>query len=347
MFFYCIYILILIIFFADYKIKGRQKSKLLSQLGIVFFIAVLIFRFDVGYDYAHYYQALYPTFNVTEVSKWEPVCQAICYIADFFSYPQLFFIISGAITSILLFKSFNKYTDTLLLAVLTYLALFFETSFGFVRQGLALAVILYGYKYLVNNNFIKYCLLCAIAGTIHYSAFVCLLFPFLYNFFSSFPRLIIVVLLLFVGYKFLFEIAEQISFYDNYINEDVQIKGGRFIRFSNIILLSTLYYFASHCKNNNQYKRIIMIGFIGSIFPFILGSHIGGRIAWYFMIYICVILPNIISQYKLQIRSVWVAGLVSMFLLTIYVSSGNKDKSPYTPYQTIFTVDLENPSFKI
>ena len=76
--------------------------------------------------------------------------------------------------------------------------------------------------------------------------------------------------------------------------------------------------------------------------PFLIGGHLGGRVAQYF----CLLVPRVLRGYTSTVRNWYIFGLSTYFLLLVYVSTQNPLKTPFTPYQTIFTANLENPVFK-
>jgi hypothetical protein len=344
MLFYIIFIFLLVVLLAEYRIGGRKKPSVLLYIGFLFFYAVLIFRFDVGWDYPNYYKSVYPTLG--DLSHNEPIGKCFFYITDFFHFPPLFFMIVGTISCYFVFRTLLQSSDSVLLGLLTFLAFFTGMIFSGVRQGMALSVILFSYRYLTQGKWLQYILMCVLAGLMHYSAFVCLLFPFLYKFLSSSFRLIMVLSILVIGGKvMLADIIEQIGYYEGYLtNTDLQ--GGTILPFVYIAVLLILYILAMLRKGNESNKRLIRLALMGTAFPFLLGGHIGTRLCYYFMIYICVFLPNIATQYRTGMRICFATCLITLFFGVLYVGKINPIKNPYMPYRTIFSVDLDHPVFK-
>lgn len=342
--FYSLFISILVFLLADYRIGGREKPRFFRYLGILFFVAVLIFRFDVGWDYPNYYNVAHPTLG--DLVHFEPICKCFYYITDFFHFPPLFFMIVGTVTCYFIFRTLLQSSDSVLLGLLTCLAFYLGMIFGGIRQGMALSVILFAYRYLTQGKWLSYILMCIVAGLMHYSAFVCLLFPFLYKFLSSSFRLILVLSVLVIGGKvMLADIIEQIGYYEGYLT-NTDLSGGSILPFVYIAVLLILYILAMLRKGNESNKRLIRLALIGTAFPFLLGGHIGTRLCYYFMIYICVFLPNIAMQYRAGMRVGFAMCLITLFFGVLYVGKINPIKNPYMPYRTIFTVDLDHPIFK-
>lgn len=349
MLFYVLFIVVLAIFFANYKIGGIPKPKVFVYFGIIIFCCVLSLRFDVGWDYKGYFSSLYPHVKEWYIALAEPVYKLFCYIIIYLHLPPYFlFIFFGVSTTFFLFKSLFNYTPNVYMGLLVYLALFFETSFGFMRQGLALVIILYGYRYLRDKQLLKYYLVCAAAICCHYSAVVCLFFPLIYWFCTSFKKTLLLIAGITVAFTFaLLIIMNYFQLYDNYVENDVSIGGGSLIRIMNLGIVMSLIIYAKYKRADNKYLRLLYLALTGCCFPFIFGGHLGGRLAWYFLIYLCVAIPNIL-EYKPNrvINRMCEGGLMCIFLALIYFSTTNPIKEPYTPYQTILTVDLKHPKFK-
>lgn len=93
-------------------------------------------------------------------------------------------------------------------------------------------------------------------------------------------------------------------------------------------------------------RKLLYVTSFGAIWPFVLGGHLGGRIGWYFLIYLCVLVPHVLVQCKTTLRSLYATALVVYFLLFVYITTLNPIKQPLTPYQSILTTDTRHPIFK-
>ena len=141
MLFYVIFILSVVILMGNRPVNKNRKLGYGSYIGITIIILVSILRFDVGWDYPGYYETVYPSLDTYAIDRFEPFNKIICQLVSYTKWPPLLFIIYGLITYILVFSTLRKYTDNLFLATLTYLAFFYTTSLGPIRQGVALAIV--------------------------------------------------------------------------------------------------------------------------------------------------------------------------------------------------------------
>lgn len=345
MIFWIVFILCIFFLIAPYRIgPNTTRPKEFEYIGVVLIILVSLFRFDVGYDYPAYYSTLWPTLDVVKIERYEPLSLQFFYLTDALKWPPLIFILFGLVTYGFIFYSLRRYTPNFFLATLTFIAFFFFFTLGVIRQGTAIAIVLYGYRYIVKKNFIKYIICVMVASCFHSTAIIAFLIPIIYNYFN-FKILIITSIILITGYTALeYLISTYFPIYNIYLKKLDSMEGGNTLKYFYIMLNAILFFLSR--KHKKDIYPLLFISSIGALFPFILGGHLGGRVANYFLIFLCISIPKIFNYYSYKIR-IGVGGvLCSFFIALLYVSTGNEVKSPYTPYQTIFTIDYKNPKFK-
>lgn len=344
--FWIFFILFLFICFGPFNVGGISHSNIRKIVGCSFLIFITILRFDVGYDYSGYYQSIFPSIDFEEYDRVEPANKLIFEWVANQHFPPLLFIIYGLITLILFIYSFNNYTKNFFIAIFVYLALFFIGGLSTIRQEIAVSITLFGYRYVRDNKFWLYLLTCAIAVLFHDTAFVALLiYPFLriknIRISVLFTFLLILVLILFI--QVLLNLPYFSAFY-YYIDNMDSFQGGSINKIL-YLSLSIGTFFISLKKHDRILTNMSLLCLVGTTFMFALGGHVGGRIAEYFTIYFCILIPNILEYYKQYI--VRVAGILTLwFIANVYTTTQIPQKTPITPYQTILTVDLSNPHFK-
>lgn len=346
MLFWTLFIIVISLLLSKIRVKDNNNctKNFLPIIATIFFIvAVSIFRYDVGWDYPNYYEAAKLPIDHVAVDKFEPLDKGIYYIAFFLEWPHSVFIIFGILTYSIVFYTLYRFSANFSLSVLTYIAFFYSTSIGPIRQGLAIAVILWGVRYLYELNYLKYFVVCIVAMLFHSSAIVAVIIPFIYHHFNLKYTILSIIGVIFLFKLILAPIAEALE-YMSYLQEGVELKGGDLIRylFPAIYIILLILGKARNFKNN----QLLYVGAIGCVFPFILGGHIGGRVAYYFTIYLTLLIPQVFSLYNIQIRRIAAIGLISYFLLFIYTTTKNPMKTPFTPYKTIFSKDYELKKFK-
>ena len=347
MIFWIVFILIMLLCFAPINFGGISHSSLRRNLGYTIIIFITIFRFDVGFDYIGYFQNIYPIFDYQSYNRLEPFGKMAMNISHYYNNPQLFFILYGIVTFTCLLFVFTKYSKNIFLSIFFYLAFFYLPGLSTIRQEAAVFITFAGYYFIKRNKPLVYLLICLLASLFHSSALIAIFFyPFLKI--NKIKNTIISALAIIAFMGILMKIILSIptfAAYYHYIEDAESYKGGSMIRYL-YLLVSILLFILSLTKYQNELTKLSLLSLIGCSISFILGGHIGGRIAEYFTIYLCIGISNILAcNYKKYIMPVGIS-LSLLFLANIYISMKNPTKSPYTPYKSVLFVDIKNPKFK-
>jgi hypothetical protein len=301
---------------------------------------VCIFRFDIGYDYIAYYNILQDE-DIGQIERFEFLNKLIFYSLLPLKCPPLVFIVYGVITLHLIFKAICDNCSSVFVGVLVFLAFFLTVILGIIRQGMSIAILLYCYRYLKNRQWIKYEIGVIIAFLFHSSAIVAAIIPVIYACFDL-KKTVVFGTLFAVFYMSAIKLIGDNFKYEAYLVKDLD--GGNMLKFLNLAIVIILLFLSRRMKHEKFYPLLYVV-FIGTLFPFMFGGHLGIRVSHYFVIYECILIPNIISGYGRNIRNIAISFLCACFIYSIYAST--KSTKPYmTPYQTIFSVDLKNPPFK-
>lgn len=303
-------------------------------------------RFDIGFDYQTYYSLLFPYPDDLALERIEPGSRLIIEFARQLNYPPIMFIIFSVITYGIVFYTLNNYTKNTFLSALTYFSFLFFVSIGGIRQGLAIAIILWGIHYLNQYKYFKFTLTVCVATLFHYSAITAItLLPL----FLTIRRKTVVPVLLFTSIAIFFGyyaiVNKFFPYYLVYIENNGQYEGGTLIKFALLGLNILLLFFCFKTINQNNYKWA-GISLLGCLFPFILGGQMGNRVAYYFYTCLCYLIPSLFDKQYHQTRKLLVCALCIYFMLLVYIDTFNPIKSSYTPYQTILTIDTDNPHWK-
>lgn len=347
MLFWIFFILFLFLCFAPISIGGIANSRLRYLVGVIFLLFVTVFRFDVGFDYSGYYYNMYPFFDEESYQRLEPAGQLFMVISDFYRYPQIFFIFYGVITIVCFSIAFKKLSKNQFISFLFYIACYYLPGLSTVRQEAAVSIVLLGYVFIHERKFIYYLSVCLIASLFHTTAIVCILF---YPFFriKSITKSILITFIIILCLVLALDVALSFpvfSAYYHYMEDSDTFKGGSIMRYF-YLLITFIVLGISYKKKDLSSFRFSLLALVGCFLTLILGGHIGGRIAEYFTIFLCIALANVLQAYgKKFILSVGLS-LSVLFMANIYISTKNPTKKPYTPYQTIFLIDSKNPRFK-
>ena len=158
------YIGIILIFILCYAYKLKNSSKIIY----VVFLLFCILRYDVGWDYFAYVEEIkLGTIN----ERYEPISKAIFKLGAIIDFYPLVFFVFAFFTLFLVRKSIQRYSNNPIISWLVYfsLPLFFFASLSTIRQGLAMAIILYSYKYLKEGKNLQFFISILIASLFHLS----------------------------------------------------------------------------------------------------------------------------------------------------------------------------------
>ena len=348
MFFWFVFICFLVILSGKYRISNKPLYREFYLLCFLFVFVITSLRFDIGFDYKSYWEMVSNLqIRQEEFHYLEPTMQMFIHLSRIFSYPPLIFFIYALITNGLFFYLIWKYSGNPMLGLLVYCAFFYLPTLGFIRQGAALAIILSSYPYIIGRKPIKFILICLLAFLFHYPSLVAIIIYPLYNWISwrKLTTLILATAALFpLVISTIQALFPQLS-YLHYLERLNELSGGNMVRMVFLGLILVIYFIALK-KNLTNELSLILVSSVGVITSFVLGGHIGGRIGWYFLVFLCISVPKVLNHYPSFFRSIASCMLCGIFLSTLYVSTLSKDKLQYTPYKTIFEINIDAPRFK-
>lgn len=136
-----------------------------------------------------------------------------------------------------------------------------------------------------------------------------------------------------ISKNIIFSIMTSLNLYSSYL-ENFNLNGGSFIRLFYILLIISLFLLKK--KKNKEEKRIFILLVFGLHLPFLFGSHLGMRIANYFFIYICILIPLYLK--RKSSNKIFISLFICFFTLFLYISSIN-GKSQYIPYNFYWNKD--------
>lgn len=219
--------------------------------------------------------------------------------------------------SILIYKLVKSYLG-IILAFIIYFALYTNIVNSFMRQAVALGVILYGVHYIINDNWKKYYLLLLVAFVVHSSSIMAFPLYFLHKY--VIPRKWLLIAL-FIS-PMLMSLTSLIignitvgTVYEHYGSGE-QLTPIYYVFFLLIASLLTYIYYNRIIIVNHSY---ILIGSVmGSILllPLIWMGGTVLRIGYYYTLFIIPLLPIIIDNvnYSKGLRKIiYVAGISFLF----------------------------------
>lgn len=313
-----------------YNRKNDVRIKLILWVYEFLFIIIYVFRYDVGWDYPNYFDTIK---NNDLSERLEPLSYVLYWIASACKSPVLLFVLYGIPTYLLIFSTIKKYSVNVEFSLLIYICLFFLDSLGLIRQSLAVAIVLWGYTFLVEKKPVKFFLVIILASCFHYSAVSAfIIYPVYHARNSIYIAFLFAIVLM---KEMLFYIIEQEGSYAVYLLDEDLMTGGRGILFVYVCIVVASIILLYSQRKNIQLIRLYRILLLVPVFYILFNAGIAVRIVAYFVVYMILFLPLLLQQFP-KLRLMLGFCLVCYWLMFINVSMNNPVKSPYTPYKNIF-----------
>lgn len=229
-------LLLVALAYIDLKLNVNSKTislvrRPLLLFSIITFSLIIGLRYDVGIDWKNYKELLEELINKGYVEQniefgYLYLMKAVILLDS--SYYSLFICI--AFLQITFFYSRGLDFDRVFPFLIIYFFALgnFIYSLNIMRQMLAISIIFFGTKYIINKQFIRWLLVCILASFIHKTAIICMPFYFLNHNFSK-NKIIFVGALLAVLFALKFLLSENIQVLLNISNlilgREVSIQG--------------------------------------------------------------------------------------------------------------------------
>lgn len=187
---YVLIIIFLIFLSYLYDYRGIRKYKSTSyNITMWIFILLAGLRYRIGSDtiiYEYAFEQMPVIWDLTihyimDVSRFEcGFTVLMSLVKTVFHQFWVFLLIQSIITNYCVFKFFKDNTSAPYVAVLAYfIVLYYYINCEAARQGLAVGVILFSWKYFANNQWAKYILAVIVASLFHISAIFFIILPLL------------------------------------------------------------------------------------------------------------------------------------------------------------------------
>lgn len=161
-------------------------TKQTNKKNIMFYysMSLLLLLFLLGHrgfspDYENYVSRFYLVQNNSfnqYLGFMEPVYLGLLFIITRFfpNNPQMMFFIYAFISLLLVYIESYRVRNEInpVIFQVVFVTLLFPLYFSFVRQGLAMSILIFGNRYLEDKKYLKYFILTIISTLIHYSAIV-------------------------------------------------------------------------------------------------------------------------------------------------------------------------------
>ena len=368
----------ILIFFLLFFSKSRKSNNKYFFILLIF----TIMRFDIGWDYRWYYSLgaryefnelsifirldeilnymnnnISKAYDIWNFYKVEIINKIFYKIIWFFKLsPQFIIGIYGFLTLFFIKKGLDNekiYSKNAWLIYFCFPVMWFS-HVSIMRQGLAVSIIFYSYKYIKNREFLKYCIFIIIASFIHKTSGIMLIFYLLYNLnyiINRWMYLLSLIILPAVKYIVIYVIINYnvpiLWKYRHYILTKAGGGGTKTVWI--MMLLYVLILFGIFLDKKLYKKNKFIITMVMSGLYIYIGlityGHAGARLAAYFLIFLLYLVPwieQILRKMKIS-KNVISISLFIIMLLTLYTDINGVVRRQYVPYgfyKGIGVVDL-------
>ena len=308
-------------------ILSNTGHKIHKLIFLCFLIILIGFRYNVGTDWSEYesvYNALnFQNFNISRFGFLFSFLMMIFKSLglSFMAFSFVIFFIS----LVLIEKTISKFSKNYFFSFFIYLnTIFLIFHINGIRQGIALSIIFYSIKYILNNNKSRYMFSVILASFFHISAIIFLPVYWLRKLKINkiklfFTILISLFILHFNPFSIMVENAAKYLNFENivwYINNeyynpinlfDVQV-------IARLFILLVLSFFIQKIKENTLLDtlfKIYLIGFLVYCF-FSFNQDISYRLSFYFKIFEIILISNVGFYIKDRLKKF-------LFFITIFM----------------------------
>lgn len=337
-----------------YKKKEYKEQKLkiafLTIIALAIPIIIGAIRYFVGADYQSYIY-IYENRNGMELKEvftynWEILFSIIIKIADILNDYQYMFAIISFLTIIVLYATIYNYKEKLSLGFMffLYLFLYYTASFNIIRQALAVVIVSYSYKFIINRNLKKFLLTVLIASFFHTTALVFLPFYLICDKNETRRKIIksiyaFLAIIVVLNYSTIINILSKVMFFEKYELYSTEIQSANLDFILNAIILMIIILFKKALVKYDSKNEIFIYFAIINIILLLTGyfSPFVKRIALYFGISNIFLLASFPQIGKNKGQKVFIYFIIIVYaityftLTTIVLKQGN-----IIPYQTIF-----------
>lgn len=329
-----------------YYSKSKNANFVFTAF-VILTICVACFRDMIGgfdvYVYGQTYET--PILQLSNLQIFEPGFVVFYSILQFISADRAFMFF---VTSIIIlgghFYFFKKLSIWPYFSIFIFFCKFYLMSFVYLRQGIAMVLVLWAVSYLVKKKYLLTLLISILAFFFHKSVVIFIPFIFLAYYRFSYLQIILLALLLFVlslsglGSDVILEISqssenEKLTKYalkSGTINYFYAIEGLLIL----ILALKFKHKFYLNKKNIIYFNGILIYGLI-IIFSITNATFI--RFGWYYFSFLCLGFPLVfrfishLNLKKLFRNAIFVYYSLVFFRLLLTFDGGD-----FYPYKSIF-----------
>ncbi len=299
-----LFILVWAVLFCAHK-PTKIKRLLFVIFAFTQLFAVVLFRYNIGYDYNMYavgFQFMRADgFANLTYKDWEIGFVVLTkllglFLPNYMWYMGFFALVAIIPTAVFIYKN----SDMPWLSTVLYINMFvFFMSMNFIRQMIALSLLMWAWHFLKKNKFIPYAIIILVASLFHQTVLLMIPVYLLVKMKTTVKELLVYAYLLLWFYISSSGFIELITkFYHEEYSGSVFISEGLSYTYAILPILIVAVSFvltkAGTIADTRTNKYLINLSLIASILMLTMSKHsIIERLAYYFMIFVVLLVPVI------------------------------------------------------
>lgn len=150
----------------------KDKENIFAVCLLCLLIFISGFRYQIGWDYYQYEIFFYMPADVLEEYVESSFVFLIAFMKEFGFSAQMMFFFYAVATLLFIYSAVKYYTDrpALFMAIYALIPYLFWNSMGAIRNYLAIAIVFWGSRFLVEKRLFLYMIAIALATSVHMSA---------------------------------------------------------------------------------------------------------------------------------------------------------------------------------
>lgn len=310
------------------------------KASIVFFIIIAcevllggLRGLSVGTDTNHYV-AILQSIGKGDSSKYSYVTSRDSVFWHIYGYAYMFFrnytiifFLHSLLNWSIVSSSIRKVSTNCFLALLVYISFrYSDMHLSGMRQGIAMAFVIFSFKYILERNAWKFIFIILISTAFHKSALIAL--PIYWIFYYDIKKIQPLYVFILIGvfffaryilYNNLFSLLLQNETYDIYLKTTYEHGYLYYI----LYLVAFILCYIFHDKEDEHSSKLLLLAFIGVLLQSItLANPIFNRVSIYFTISFIFLIPRVYTfnsnRYGMQVPTLF----ISIFLIGLYTLGG-------------------------
>lgn len=322
----------------------RHKIFLLTiAFGAILFSG---FRYDAGNDFFSYYAMLV---GEKSYGNLEFFSYSLIEFARYLDQPYVFYFITSFIYMAVMVYGLHK-LNTLGFSSLILLLLFaasWLTSFGYIRQFVAISFVFLATAFLIKGKDIRFFFIAVMGFLFHKSAIIAGLIYFYYKFFGKRERSILVYFVIYLFFYFLFVdivffITSFIGLYHHYIDQPRNAFGfGIFLVITFLFVVQTSLAKLVKCRDQSFWiaNNLFFLGVVIYASLLVFGEYVV-RVAYYLVPFVYVSTYFLLIKLKGFIKFFYFCFVLFFsaftYFYTLYLASTNPTRDFLTNYIPVF-----------